>query len=170
MPELSNITKEALRQIKESCRAKVAAIEGAGNVLKRMRYANNAGEWLKIATVKNVAGVNALRVCFIYFGGTDAERITARKIKPTVSVVIEVVHQFVDGTEEVNSTEDFEDFCGNLMDEFLDEESLGFTEGKTVINAPVRTEPGENEGRPVMVDGILAHRRLFYLDVSFETC
>lgn len=169
---LTNSTGEAIRTIKTAIKEKFETIEGAGKVWKRYRFANGLEEWLKLAVVESDAGVEALRVVFVYlqtWDGVAGE--TARSKKITATIGVEIVFGFFDGSDEINSTELFEDYMGAAVDKFLDDKSLGFTDanGYEVTNSILRGET-EGEGKPVVLDGVLSHRQVCSIDVTFTRC
>lgn len=168
--DLPNTVKGAFRAIKERLKTRVGQTDGAGMVWTRMRYADNMKQWLEKSTVIQVDGRNALRVIFIYLSTWDREGAEVRNRKIKASYGIEVIQQFVEGTDEENSTQDFEDFCGDLADTFLDSDSLAFVDAAGNYADNSLLTGGDTNGRPEYVDGVLAHRRLCSIDVTFRIC
>lgn len=168
MSALSNHIKAAKTEILTVLVEMTGYITGAGLVWGRMRYADNLKQWADITSPVSVAGVQSMRCCFIYENTFRGEFAEARTNKITVSYSWEIIHQFIDGTDEQNSTQDFNDFCGDLMEMLVDAQSLPFTDYTT--NPVFNTIPdgGESDGKPVLVDGLLAHRRIMSFDVTFR--
>ncbi len=158
--------KTAFRGVKGAIAAKVELVPGSGKVWPRIRYANDLKEWLEIAAVERVAGIQVLRAVFIYLRGFETTRVEGckRLYKPNYS--IEIVQAFEDGTDEDNSTARFEDFLGDVAESFGKDLYLGFTSGEEVTHDEIQA--GEGDGRPEWVDAVLAHRKTLTLAVGFK--
>jgi hypothetical protein len=167
---LPNTVKGAFKAIKERLNTRISSIEGAGKVWTRMRYADNFKQWLEKSTVLEVSGRNALRVIFIYLATWQGDEGEARNRKIKASFGVEVIQQFVEGTDDDNSTQIYEDFCGDMCEIFLDSDGLAFVDaaGNYADNSIITG--GETNGRPEFVDGVLAHRRVCSIDVTFRIC
>lgn len=159
---------------KEAINAEIVqAIEnlpGAGLVWGRIRYADNMAEWRKVAAVVTTGNKEVLRCAFVYEQSFRGERIESGNVLITVPYAIEVIHQFLDGTDEENSTKDFNRFCGIIQDRFLHPDSLGFTDAASQFVNNTVPDGGDSDGRPALVDGLLSHRRIITFDVSFRRC
>jgi hypothetical protein len=169
MAILPNTTKECFQAIKDAIRDKIATLPGDRKTYNRMRYADNLGQWVSIAAV-TIDGESRLQTIFIYLSDFATARKEARLSSITASFSIEVIYQFREGDEDDNSTLSFENELGDINDLFLDEVSLGFTDTSSnpVLNLPITGEPDENRGSPVYVDGVLAHRKILTLEVTFR--
>lgn len=172
MSTLTNNTADALQEIKAAIIEKIGFVDNSGKVWERIRYADNLNEWLAMSAVEPVAGVDALRVIFVYLSGFTTERAEFRQRRITATYAIEVIQGFVDGTDEDNSTLIYERLLGDLEDIFSKDDSLGFTDpaSQSVENAGFNANPGENEGKPVYIDGVLGHRCTGTLEVYFRMC
>lgn len=172
MSVLSNTSKGAFRDLKAAILVHLQNTPGAGKSWERIRYADNLNQWLELAAVETVGGVDALRVAFCYLSGFTSIWSEARQRKITATFSIEVIHGFADGTDVDNSTLSYEDFIGDLADAFSTDTALGFTDAASqdVYNSPLSVPEGENEGKPVYVDGVLAHRATCSLTIEFRLC
>ncbi len=175
MSILPNNTKDCFKAIKTALKEKIAGVY-LGKSWERMRYADNLNQWLELAAVE-LPGSNEkrLRVIFIYLADFSSERAEARTTKVTATYAFEIIEQFrPEGTDEDNSTLDFESVLGDLVDLFLPEESLGFTDAASqeIWNGSLKGDGSGEQGggKPVYVDGILAHRKTCSLDVTFRVC
>lgn len=172
MATLPDNMPEALQAIKEAIAVHLENNANSGNVWRRIRYADNLQQWLSIAAVRPVGEAEVLRVCFIYLSGFTTERAEARQKRVTATFTIEVLQGFTEGTDEDNSTLIYEMYLGELWEMFKHDNSLGFTDvaSQDVENLPLDIAPGEDEGKPQFVDGVLAHRKLCTLTVYFRLC
>lgn len=168
---LGNTSKDCFRQIKTAIQGKIAALPGDRKTYTRMRYADNLNQWLEIAAVV-IEDESRLQVVFIYLADFSTARKESRMNSVTATYAIEVVYQFREGDDLDNSTQTFEDALGDINDLFLDEEALGFADfnGNPVLNLPLTGEPGDGGARPQYVDGVLAHRKILNLEVTFRLC
>jgi hypothetical protein len=160
--------KTALRGIKTNLVEIVGLIEGGGKILPRMRYANDVGEWLKIAAIERVAGVQVIRCVFIYQAGWATSPAEGHNDLISPTYAIEVIQGFEDGTDEDNSTIRYEDFTADLIERFLKDRNLGFTEGTEVRHEGLQGTEGD--GRPEYVDTVLAHRKVCTISPQFKFC
>jgi hypothetical protein len=172
MAVLPNNTKEAFRDIKLAIGDHISNIDNIGKVWRRMRYADNLNQWLELAAVEKVAGVEVVRVVFIYLAGFTIEKAEFRQRKITATFSIEVIQGFEEGTDQDNSTDFFEGTLGDLEEAFSNDYALGFTDAASqpVENTPFAAAPGENEGKPLYVDGVLSHRTIGSINVLFRLC
>lgn len=172
MATLADNTADALQEIKAAIAVHLLNAANSGNVWTRIRYADNLNQWLELAAVENEAGTDALRVAFIYLAGFTVEKAEFRQRRITATFSIEVIHGFVEGTDNANSTITFERLLGTLEEAFSSETSLGFTDpaGQDVENSPFNAPTGENEGKPQYVDGVLAHRVIGSVNAMFRMC
>lgn len=172
MSTLPNNTADALQDIKAAIALHISNAPNSGNTWTRIRYADNLNQWLELASVEKVAGVGVLRVAFIYLSGFTTERAEFRTRRITATYSIEVIQGFDDGTDEDNSTLTYERLLGDLEEAFSSDNALGFTDAASqdVENGGFQANPGESEGKPQYVDGILAHRMTGSLEVKFRVC
>lgn len=172
MAELTNDTAGALQDIKAAIALHIENTDNSGKVWGRIRYADNLQQWLAIAAVEKVDGVEVVRVVFVYISGFTSERAEMRQRLITATYSIEVIQGFAEGTDEDNSTLTYERLLGDLETKFKSDEALGFTDpaGQTVLNGGFQANAGENEGKPVYVDGVLSHRCIGSIEVKFRMC
>ncbi len=171
MPILTNSTGDALLEIKDAIKERILNLDNAGKVWRRIRYADNVNQWLELAAVTEIAGTQVIRVVFVYLAGFTSRRSEGRQREITATFAIEVIQGFFDGTDEENSTDINVKLLGDIEMSFRSPYSLGFTDpaSQEVANEPF-TAQDENEGKPVYVDGVLAHRTTGNLIVTFRVC
>jgi hypothetical protein len=171
MPILPNNTGDAFQAIKTAIKDRIEMIPTAGKTWSRIRYADNLNDWLQIAAIDTVAGEQVVRVVFVYLAGFSSRRAEARQREITATFGIEVIQGFFEGTDLENSTDIFEHLLGEIEMSFRDQMSLGFTDAASqeVANEPFNAQDDLN-GKPVYVDGILAHRVTGELEVIFRLC
>lgn len=168
MAQLDTSTlNSAFQGIKGAIIEAVKQIPGAGKVHNRLRYAADIPTWLEIAAVERVAGVEVIRCAFIYYVTHTSQRVEGCKRLYIVTYGLETVQAFEDGTDEESSTSRFETFIADLSQRFDRDEDLGFTEGETEARH-TGLQGGEGEGRPALVDGVFAHRKVLTLAVQFK--
>ena len=172
MAVLPNNMPEALQAIKDAIGVHLENNANSGNVWRRIKYADNLTQWLQVAAVRPVGEAEVVRVAFIYLSGFTSERQEARQKRITATFTIEVIQGFAEGTDEVNSTLIYETYLGELWEMFKNDNALGFTDqaSQSVENLPLDIPPGDDEGKPQYVDGVLAHRKLCSLVVNFRLC
>ena len=172
MATLSNNAAGAFQDIREAIVNKLEALSRAGKVWGRVRYADNLEQWLELAAIDDGAGLDELRVSFVYLNSFTTERSEARQNRVSAVFTIEIIQGFYDGDDNSNSSLTFESFIGDIWDAFKDSESLGFTDqaGQAVENDPISVQTADNEGRPSYVDGVLSHRIVLNLPLAFRLC
>lgn len=168
MAQLVTTTLNAAFQgIKAAIIEATTQVPGAGKVHNRLRYAADVPTWLAIAAIERIAGVEVIRCVFIYYVTHTSERAEGCKRLYTVTYGLEVIQAFEDGTDEDSSTSRYEGFIADLSERLDKDEDLGFTEGQTEARH-TGLQGGEGEGRPALVDGIFAHRKVLTLAVQFK--
>lgn len=172
MSVLPNDTAPALQDIKAAIVNHVTNTNNSGNVWERIRYADNLNQWLELAAVVPLGGTQVVRVCFVWLSGLTTEKVEFRQRKITATYSIEIIQGFADGDGSSNSTLTYENLLGDLEKKFSRDDCLGFTDpaSQAVENGGFNANPGENEGKPVYVDGILAHRTTGTVQVMFRQC
>lgn len=172
MAVLTNNTADALQEIKAAIADHVTNTDNSGNVWTRIRYADNLQQWLALAAIRPIGGLEVVRVCFVYLTGFSTDKVEFRQRKITATFAIEIIQSFIDGTDGDNSTMIYERFLGSLEEAFSQDQALGFTDAASqeVTNSSIQAAPGENEGKPVYVDGILAHRSTATISIEFRMC
>lgn len=168
MSVLPNKSKDCFRAIKAAIAEQIAALEGARQIHTRNRYADNLDQWIELAAV-TIGEESRLQVIFVYLADFRTAKKQFGTNDITAQFIIEVVFGFREGTDLDNSTLAFEDELGNINDLFLDEEALGFTDvsSNPVLNNPIAGDPATGQA-PEYVDGVLAHRKLLTLEVTFR--
>jgi hypothetical protein len=169
MAELDTTTLDvSLAQIKGYLIETFKMFPGVGNVWNRIRFANDYNEWTKIALLQRDAPLPpVLRAVFVYLSGFSDSR-SGKNVTVQASYGIEVVQGFEDGTDDSNSTATYEAFLGKALDHFTRDLYLGFTTGTEVTHTGLQGEGGD--GRPVDVDGLLAHRKVLSITAIFTVC
>lgn len=171
MAILPNNAGEAFIEIKKVIAERLEMLDTSGKVWRRFRYADNAGQWLEIASITEVAGTQVLRVIFVWLNGFTSQWVESRRREITATFNIEVIQQFVDGTDDDNSTDAYEKTLGDIDNLFKTQYSLGFTDpaSQEVVNSPFSASD-EQGGKPAYVDGILSHRVVGSIDAVFRLC
>lgn len=173
MATLSNNMADALQEIKEAIAVHIENAENSGKTWTRIRYADNLGQWLDLAAIDpGGEGEQVLRVCFVYLAGFTTVKSEARQRRVTATFSIEIIQQFREGTDEDNSTLTFERLLGDIDEALSSDTALGFTDAASqdVENGYFQANPGENEGKPQYVDGVLSHRIVGSVEVNFRLC
>lgn len=172
MANLTNNAADALQEVKAAIALHIENAPNSGRIWQRIRYADNLNKWLELATVEKVEGVGVVRVVFVYLSGFSTARAEFRQRQITATYSIEVIQGFYEGTDEDNSTLTYERLLGDLETAFKNDDCLGFTDAvsQAVENGGFQANPGENEGKPVYVDGVLSHRMIGSLEVKFRIC
>lgn len=172
MSQLPNDIKEANQEIKDAVAERCQSVPEFGKVWKRIRYADNLAQFLALSTIPGEDAPEQIRMLAITIEDVGTERTESRRVAVTVVFNIEFIQSYYDGTDEANSTIDFENAIGELIDVFLPEESLGFTDQAqdTVLNTPVTGISGEGGGFPEVVSGCLCHRKVMQLSVTYRVC
>lgn len=166
--QLPNNTGAAVQALKDRIKEKLESTGGAGKVYKRIRYAEDLAQWMQLAAVNASPGVDVLRCAFIYFVGWETAPAECKSTLLSPVFGIEIIQQYIDGTDEANSTLDYENFLCALIDSFKSDLNLGFTEGKDLSHEGLQGPEGAGEGRPEYVDGVLSHRKIITLTVHFR--
>lgn len=169
MPELSKDPTIAEPQLRSRLEEVCKTFPESGKVWPRIRYANDVADWVAKATVKlEAGGADITRVTFIYLSGfrvVDAPEARAKLVTLTYS--LEVIHRFIDGEGINNSTVTFDGYLMKLLNHFNRDLTLGFTQGSSDVSQ-TGLQGLDSDGRPEYVDGILSHRLIPTLDVTFR--
>lgn len=168
MAELQTASLEtAFGQVKDYLVETFKMFPASGRVWNRIRFAADTSEWLAIGAHDLGEGKIVIRTTCIYLAGFESSRSGKNvTLRPTYG--IEVVHSFYDGTDGDNSTVVFEGHLAKILDHFTRDLNLGFTEGTEVTHGGIQGDEGG--GRPLEVDGIIAHRKVLSIQPIFTVC
>jgi hypothetical protein len=167
MAQLDTTTlRSAFSGIKGAIYTAVGQVPEAGKVHNRIRYAADVPTWLDLTKIERIAGVEVIRCAFVYYQDHTSNRAECKTRLYQVIYGIEVIHAFEDGTDEDSSTSRFEGFIADLSERIDRDEYLGFTDGTEVTHLGL--QGGGGDGRPAVVDGIFAHRKVLTLTAQFK--
>lgn len=147
-------------------------IPDAGKVWNRIRFTDSLAEWIEVGAIvlneDTPEEKQVVRCIFVYVAGFDSGPTDGKcNTLVRVTYAFEILHQYIDGTTEANSTRTFEAFLMRLIARFGRDLTLGFNEpGEDVSHSYLRGA-GSDSARPAIVDGVLCHRIVPTLEVKF---